>query len=494
MEDAEIQVDVMPKRTIAVYIILLVISVVAALLGVHYHSIGDLILIIPIILILIDAIVRDQHVIHIPPFIVVLMVLTFFIAYLGQGLRSSEQIGFVASILQGINLELIGLVCLYALMSSTPTRMNDNPMVILISECVAIAIYTVMMVVQYYVSQFWDPMGEVELALMMEQMLGVFVGSLLIGSLFAIDSTHRFFEYTLNTFMRGKSREVTATEKVRQDAIRMMRTGETDRVEFKSTLRTNLETGEKDKRMEKAVLKTLVAFLNTEGGTLLVGVDDKGTPLGLDSDQFENEDKMNLHFTHMISNGIGDEFLPYIWFALVDIEGKTIMVVNCDKCKKPVFFKDGKTEEFYVRSGPSSIVLTGKSLVNYVSNRSKKSREKVLDEVSLIKNQRWDGGRSLPFGREKFAGGSFVLALGCFEGLLRFPDGPCDQQGHDDGEDGDDDGIHGQTEEIILGTEDAGDGLFYCLVPCQCRNESESRGDQGREGLEQLNLELVRFS
>ncbi|WP_419653070.1 hypothetical protein [Thiolapillus sp.] len=44
--------------------------------------------------------------------------------------------------------------------------------------------------------------------------------------------------------------------------------GETTTVEFKSSLRINLHTGEKDPRMELGVLKTLAAFINANGGTL----------------------------------------------------------------------------------------------------------------------------------------------------------------------------------------------------------------------------------
>ena len=42
--------------------------------------------------------------------------------------------------------------------------------------------------------------------------------------------------------------------------------------EFKATLRTNLHTGQSDPKMEHAVLKTLVAFLNSSGGTLFLAV------------------------------------------------------------------------------------------------------------------------------------------------------------------------------------------------------------------------------
>ena len=56
----------------------------------------------------------------------------------------------------------------------------------------------------------------------------------------------------------------------------LIATGESDDVEFKSTLRTNLHTGQIDDKMQSAVLKSIAGFLNAKGGTLLIGVADDG--------------------------------------------------------------------------------------------------------------------------------------------------------------------------------------------------------------------------
>ena len=64
------------------------------------------------------------------------------------------------------------------------------------------------------------------------------------------------------------------------DLIDLIRDGESDVVEFKSTLRTNLHTSKPDKAIEYTVLKTLAGFLNTNGGTLVIGISDDGTPVG----------------------------------------------------------------------------------------------------------------------------------------------------------------------------------------------------------------------
>ena len=76
-------------------------------------------------------------------------------------------------------------------------------------------------------------------------------------------------------------------------------------MEFKSSLRVNLHTGNQDPRIEHAVLKTLAAFLNTRGGTLVIGVDDKGVPLGLENDGFQTEDKMDQHLANLIQTDSG---------------------------------------------------------------------------------------------------------------------------------------------------------------------------------------------
>jgi predicted HTH transcriptional regulator len=164
-------------------------------------------------------------------------------------------------------------------------------------------------------------------------------------------------------------------------------------LEFKSTIRLNLKTGEKDKRMEKAVLKTLVAFLNSDGGTLLVGVQDDGEILGVDIEGFDNCDKMNLHIINLISSQIGDEFLPFIRFREIDFgkkeNGADRMVVrfDCRPTSTPAFFKEGKQEIYFVRSGPSSVELTGSDLIKYVDNRRKSVKRKYQAARGLSVSQ-----------------------------------------------------------------------------------------------------------
>ena len=147
--------------------------------------------------------------------------------------------------------------------------------------------------------------------------------------------------------------------------------GEGPKLEFKSSLRTNLHTNQIDKSMEFAILKTIVAYLNTDGGTILVGVSDKGEILGLEKDAFISNDKLKLHLNNMIKEHIGTQFMPFIQYELFPISDKHILKIDCLPSTKRVFLKNNSEEEFYVRNGPSSSKITGNSLIDYINHRFK---------------------------------------------------------------------------------------------------------------------------
>lgn len=375
---------VMPARTLIIYYVLFALTLVIAAIGFASGNTGDLILTVPIAIILLKTILTDKSFIHIPPMMIFFMMGTFLFASLGRLANDGNTIGFIASILTGVNLEILGLISVYILLKSLPgVREEKRKMVLLISLAISMAIFVLMKMLQYYTSLFVEQVDPVYIDMMMEELLGVIIGGLITGFVYNYSKTTTLFRYTVDMFLERNSGALGITDRQVQDLENLILQGESDKLEFKSTIRTNLQTGEPDKRMEKAVLKTLVAFMNSEGGTLLIGVSDDGSICGIDLDGFDNRDKLNLHFTNMISSSIGNEFLPYIKFNLIDVdESRSVMRVVCGRSRKPVFLREGKTETFFVRSGPSSVELAGTNLINYVRNRSQKSRKMVLEEVS----------------------------------------------------------------------------------------------------------------
>lgn len=145
--------------------------------------------------------------------------------------------------------------------------------------------------------------------------------------------------------------------------------GETGAIEFKSTLRTNLHTGEPDPRIELSVLKTIAGFLNGKGGTLLIGVSDDKEPLGLENDHFSSDDKLHLHLVNLLNNRIGSHWTVYVHPRFEDLADKRILAIDCTPSRVPIYVKDGSLEHFYIRAGNSTSELQGTQAQEYIRLR-----------------------------------------------------------------------------------------------------------------------------
>lgn len=150
----------------------------------------------------------------------------------------------------------------------------------------------------------------------------------------------------------------------------IIRIGESQFVEFKASLRWNIHTNAPDSRIEHSVLKTVVAFMNSDGGTLYVGVTDDGEIAGIEEDRFPDDDKFLLHFGNLFNDKIGRQFTKNIDYEIVQMDGKSVMKVSCHRSAQPVFLKSNqRQDEFYVRHGPSSVELSMSEFNSYANDR-----------------------------------------------------------------------------------------------------------------------------
>ena len=149
----------------------------------------------------------------------------------------------------------------------------------------------------------------------------------------------------------------------------LVEVGEGELLEFKSTLRVNLHTGEKDPRIELAIVKTIAGFLNTTGGTLVVGVSDDGVPVGLAPDGFPDEDRTNLYLVDLLKSRIGAPTMLYVHPRFEDYQDERVLVVECQPSKSPVFVKDGNVERFYIRTGAATTELTASQIQQFIKQR-----------------------------------------------------------------------------------------------------------------------------
>ncbi len=142
--------------------------------------------------------------------------------------------------------------------------------------------------------------------------------------------------------------------------------GESDGVEFKSTVKVNLHTGEPDQRIEMAVLKSVAGFLNTRGGRLVIGVSDNGEPTGLDADGFENQDKFYQHVTNLFSDRLGTHLGLYISARFEEYKGSQVMVIETQPARQPVYVKENQNKRFFVRYGNTTRELNGEEMQKYI--------------------------------------------------------------------------------------------------------------------------------
>ena len=160
-----------------------------------------------------------------------------------------------------------------------------------------------------------------------------------------------------------------------RNAAELIKQGESKTLEFKSTLRWNLEEDRRDdKWITQAALKTIAAFLNTEGGDLLIGVADDGAVVGIERDRLDNDDKFLLHLAQVVRNGLGDRAGTCIDPRVQAVGAKSVCVVSCQRSPEPVFLSWKGVEkesegDFFVRSGPGTVKLSSADAEEYVRTR-----------------------------------------------------------------------------------------------------------------------------
>lgn len=156
-----------------------------------------------------------------------------------------------------------------------------------------------------------------------------------------------------------KSRiDLSHKEPANEEVQELILAGESDTVEFKSTLRYDLRTKEVNKKLEYVIAKTIAAFMNSEGGNLFIGVDDNQNMLGLVDDMSTlskpNIDGFELHLVEIIKKYIGAGLISHVKISFPTVEDTQVCRIKVSKSGKPVFTQYEGREDFFVRSGCSS--------------------------------------------------------------------------------------------------------------------------------------------
>jgi len=146
--------------------------------------------------------------------------------------------------------------------------------------------------------------------------------------------------------------------------------GENDQVEFKSSLRWDYNKNELNKFLELPIMKTISAFLNSEGGILLIGVDDSGKIIGIEQDyptlKKQDADGFIQFLVQMINTRIGKEYNENISAHIKNVKNNDVCIVSVNASKVPVFVKYDNKEEFYIRASATSQSLNVREATEYI--------------------------------------------------------------------------------------------------------------------------------
>jgi hypothetical protein len=149
--------------------------------------------------------------------------------------------------------------------------------------------------------------------------------------------------------------------------------GESSILEFKSSFRWDIKENKVNRNLENVIIKTLAGFLNSDGGTLLIGVDDNGNLIGLEKDyenlKKQNRDGFEQAVMTLISTKLGTTTCGSILVMFHSAKGKDACRIIAMPSPRPIYVKDGNITKFYMRTGCSTRELNLQDAVDYISMR-----------------------------------------------------------------------------------------------------------------------------
>ena len=138
----------------------------------------------------------------------------------------------------------------------------------------------------------------------------------------------------------------------------------------------NIEFKELDRNkgtVPDSVPKEIVAFSNTEGGTLFIGIRDDGTVVGVD-----NPDDVMTRVSNVAHDTILPDIMPFIQIRSVELEGKQVIKITVSVgTERPYYLvKEGlRPKGVYVRRGTACIPLNEAGIREMIMETSGKSYE-----------------------------------------------------------------------------------------------------------------------
>jgi serine/threonine protein kinase len=148
--------------------------------------------------------------------------------------------------------------------------------------------------------------------------------------------------------------ELRSIEKT-ADLESLISDGESTRLEFKQTMQWDTELHKRNPEVLRACVKTVCAFLNGEGGVLLIGVANSGEPTGLKDDIQDFKDRKTIdgfesRFRDALVAGLDPESSHLVTISFPFVRGVQICRVDVERSPHPVFLiSKNVPQQFYIR-------------------------------------------------------------------------------------------------------------------------------------------------
>lgn len=175
--------------------------------------------------------------------------------------------------------------------------------------------------------------------------------------------------FSLNTTQKlnNKNNKIKSIDNSISDAIFLP---DSESTQHLIAIRYNSQIKKVDKGFEENTIRTINAFLNRNGGELLVGIDQNKNIIGVSNDietlKEKNEEAYMQFLTNLIVNNLGNDVMSFIDIRFESYLGKRILIIVVKKSIKPVFVKRGDKREFYIRTGKTNKLLNDEEVYKYI--------------------------------------------------------------------------------------------------------------------------------
>lgn len=150
----------------------------------------------------------------------------------------------------------------------------------------------------------------------------------------------------------------------------LMGMGESPTLEYKASMRWDYREQQVNKTLQRVIVKTVAGFMNSEGGTLLIGVTDDGVAVGIEPDLATLSDSTldgyERTFRQTLADAVGAEFSHLVKSAYDQVNGSTVAVIKVQPSSKPIYLHGGSAPEFYIRVGNTTKPLDVQAGHDYI--------------------------------------------------------------------------------------------------------------------------------